>query len=185
MLTLGLIMAIVVIAATYGLDAYNNFVKMLNKIDEAYATMDVYLKKRYDLIPNIVNTVKGYAAHESETLEKVIQARNQAQGAKTMDDRAEGEEAITGSLSRLFALSEAYPDLKANTNFIDLQKQLSDAQQQEKQQEENSQKKAEQRDAFSKKMDELESDDLKISSAENQEDELAMTASSFEQWVEA
>ena len=126
MLTLGLIMAIVVIAVTYGLDAYNNFVKMLNKIDEAYATMDVYLKKRYDLIPNIVNTVKGYAAHESETLEKVIQARNQAQGAKTMDDRAEGEEAITGSLGRLFALSEAYPDLKANTNFIDLQKQLSD-----------------------------------------------------------
>ena len=126
MLTLGVIMAIVIIAVTYGLDAYNNFVKMLNKIDEAYATMDVYLKKRYDLIPNIVNTVKGYAAHESETLQKVIEARNKAQNAKTMDDRVESEEAITGSLGRLFALSEAYPDLKANTSFMNLQTQLSD-----------------------------------------------------------
>ncbi len=125
MITIGVILAVIVIGVTYGLDAYNNFIKMVNKIDEAYATMDVYLKKRYDLIPNLVNTVKGYAAHEAETLDRVIQARNTARDAATMEDKIESESALEGTLSRLFALAEAYPDLKANTSFLDLQKQLS------------------------------------------------------------
>ena len=84
----------------------------------------VYMKKRYDLIPNLVETVKGYASHEKETLQKVIEARNFAQGATTVEDKIAGENALTGTLKSLFAISEAYPDLKANTNFLDLQNQL-------------------------------------------------------------
>lgn len=86
--------------------------------------MDVYLKKRYDLIPNLVETVKGYAKHESETLEKVVAARNMAQSAGTIEEKIEGEKNLTGTLKTLFAVAESYPDLKANTNFLDLQEQL-------------------------------------------------------------
>ena len=86
--------------------------------------MDVYLKKRYDLIPNLVETVKGYATHEKETLERVIAARNMAQGATTIEDKIAGETALQGTLKSLFAVAEGYPDLKANTNFLDLQNQL-------------------------------------------------------------
>ncbi|MCI8631154.1 MAG: LemA family protein [Firmicutes bacterium] len=119
-----IIAALAVIIVIYGLTAYNGFIRMVNRIDEAYATMDVYLKKRYDLIPNLVNTVKGYAAHEQETLDKVIKARNTAQGAATVEDKIAGENALSGTLKTLFAVAEAYPDLKANTNFINLQQQL-------------------------------------------------------------
>lgn len=104
--------------------SYNGFVKLKNAIEEAFSTMDVYLKKRYDLIPNLVETVKGYAKHEKETLESVIQARNMAAGAKTLEDKVAGENMLTGTLKSLFAVAESYPDLKANTNFMDLQEQL-------------------------------------------------------------
>lgn len=103
---------------------YNIFVSLKNSIEEALATMDVYLKKRYDLIPNLVETVKGYAKHESETLEKVITARNIAVNAKNIDESIQGENMLQGTLKSLFALAESYPDLKANDNFIQLQRQL-------------------------------------------------------------
>ena len=119
-----IIVFLVLIIVIYALKAYNGFIRMVNKIDEAYATMDVYLKKRYDLIPNLVNTVKGYAAHEQETLDKVIKARAAAQGAATVEDKIAGENALSGTLKTLFAVAQAYPDLKANTNFINLQQQL-------------------------------------------------------------
>jgi len=115
---------IVVIIALWFISAYNGFVKMRNMVREAFSTMDVYMKKRYDLIPNLVETVKGYAKHEQSTLEKVIAARNAAANATTVESRLEGENALAGTLKSLFALAESYPDLKANTNFMDLQKQL-------------------------------------------------------------
>lgn len=104
--------------------SHNGFVRLKNSIEEAFSTMDVYLKKRYDLIPNLVETVKGYASHEKDTLERVIAARNQAAGATTMEGRIEGENALQGVLKSLFALAEAYPDLKANANFMELQGEL-------------------------------------------------------------
>lgn len=124
------LIAIIVIAVVAGvvllwvIGAYNGFVRLRNMVEEAFSTMDVYLKKRYDLIPNLVETVKGYAAHEAGTLEKVVQARNFAAGASTMEDKIKGENMLQGTLKSLFAIAEAYPDLKANTNFMDLQAQL-------------------------------------------------------------
>lgn len=103
---------------------YNSFVRLRNNCEEAFATMDVYLKKRYDLIPNLVETVKGYASHEKETLERVVAARNMAQNASTLEEKAAGENALQGTLKSLFAVAESYPDLKANQNFTDLQDQL-------------------------------------------------------------
>lgn len=128
-MTTGMIIGLIVIVIAvlfiaWGVGAYNGFVRMRNRIEEAFATMDVYLKKRYDLVPNLVETVKGYAAHESGTLEKVIQARNAAASAATAEERIENENILSGTLKNLFALAEAYPDLKANTNFLDLQSQL-------------------------------------------------------------
>jgi LemA protein len=95
-----------------------------NQVEEAWSTTDVQLKKRYDLIPNLVETVKGYAKHESGTLEAVIKARNIAISAKTTDEKINAENALSGTLKSLFKLKEAYPELKANQNFIDLQNQL-------------------------------------------------------------
>lgn len=118
---IGVIVAILVI---YVIAGYNGFIKFKNKCEEGFATMDVYLKKRYDLIPNLVETVKGYATHEKDTLEKVIAARNMAQGAATIEDKIAGENMLQGTLKTLFAVAEGYPDLKANTNFLDLQNQL-------------------------------------------------------------
>jgi len=119
-----IVVIVIVFAALYVIGGYNSLVKLRNLVEEAFATMDVYLKKRYDLIPNLVETVKGYAAHEASTLEKVVQARNMAASAGTVEDRIQGENMLTGALKSLFALAEAYPDLKANTNFMDLQVQL-------------------------------------------------------------
>lgn len=104
---------------------YNGFIRLKNTIEEAFSTMDVYLKKRYDLIPNLVETVKGYAAHESGTFEKVVQARNMAANATSIEEKLKGENMLQSTLRSLFALAEAYPDLKANTNFLDLQDQLN------------------------------------------------------------
>ena len=123
-ITFIVIIAIVVIGAGWVISAYNGFIKLKNMVEEAFATMDVYLKKRYDLIPNLVETVKGYAAHEAGTLEKVVQARNMAAGATNMEDKIQGENMLQGTLKSLFAIAEAYPDLKANQNFMDLQAQL-------------------------------------------------------------
>lgn len=103
---------------------YNNLVQLRTLCEEAYSTMDVYLKKRYDLIPNLVNTVKGYAAHEEETLTKVIAARNAALKASSANEKQAAEGALNGALGKLFALSEAYPELKANENFKELQNDL-------------------------------------------------------------
>ena len=123
-MVIAIIAAVVVLIVLIFVVMYNGFVRANNDCEEAYSTMDVYMKKRYDLIPNLVETVKGYASHEKETLQKVIEARNFAQGATTVEDKIAGENALTGTLKSLFAISEAYPDLKANTNFLDLQNQF-------------------------------------------------------------
>ena len=103
---------------------YNRLVGLKNKVKEAFSTIGVYLKKRYDLIPNLVETVKGYATHEKSTLENVTQARNAAMGVTNAEDKFAAENMLTGTLKSLFAVAESYPDLKANTNFLDLQRQL-------------------------------------------------------------
>lgn len=108
---------------------YNGLIKLKNRVDEAWSDIDVQLKRRYDLIPNLVETVKGYAAHEKETLEKVVQARNAAMQAQSGGDakkQAEAENALSSTLKSIFALSESYPDLKANQNFLELQRELTD-----------------------------------------------------------
>ena len=119
-----IIIGIIIVLALIFVGMYNSFIKLKNSCDEAYSTMDVYLKKRFDLIPNLVETVKGYAAHEKETLQNVIAARNNLQNASTTEEKLAGENALQGTLKTLFAVAEAYPDLKANTNFLDLQEQL-------------------------------------------------------------
>ena len=119
-----ILLGLVVVIALYAVGGYNSLVSLRNQVEEAFSTMDVYLTKRYDLIPNLVETVKGYAKHEKETLEAVISARNKAVNATTMEGKIEAENAMSGVIGRLFALAESYPDLKANTNFLDLQNQL-------------------------------------------------------------
>ncbi len=120
LIALGILILLVLIFVVL----YNGFIRLKNDCDEAFATMDVYLKKRYDLIPNLVETVKGYAAHESQTLEKVVAARNAAQSAATPETKIAGENALQGTLKSLFAVAESYPDLKANENFQNLSNQL-------------------------------------------------------------
>lgn len=119
-----ILLALLVLILLWAVAAYNSLIRLRNDADEAYSTMDVFLKKRYDLIPNLVETVKGYAKHESATLENVIKARNMGASAGTAAEKFEAENALTGTLRSLFAVAEAYPDLKANANFIDLQNQL-------------------------------------------------------------
>ncbi len=117
------VLAIIVIA--WWISTRNAFVRLKNKVEEAWATIDVYLKKRYDLIPNLVETVKGYAKHESETLKSVVEARNVAMNARTPDEKVLAEKGLNSSLRTLFtAVSESYPELHANANFLDLQNQL-------------------------------------------------------------
>ena len=105
---------------------YNSLIKLKNKCDEAWADIDTQLKRRYDLIPNLVETVKGYAGHEAQTLEKVVSARSQAMQAQGVHEKEVAENMITEALKSIFALSESYPDLKANQNFLDLQQNLSE-----------------------------------------------------------
>ncbi|MFH1780574.1 MAG: LemA family protein [Candidatus Nealsonbacteria bacterium] len=105
---------------------YNRFVTLRNRVKEAWADIDVQLKRRYDLIPNLVETVKGYAVHERELFEKVTQARSQAMGAQTIKERGDAENALSQTLKSLFAVSENYPQLKASENFLELQKELTD-----------------------------------------------------------
>ena len=120
-----IIIGIIIVLAIAFVGMYNSFIKLKNSCEEAFSTMDVYMKKRFDLIPNLVETVKGYAAHEKETLEKVMAARNGIQSAATVEEKMAQENVLTGTLKSLFAVAEAYPDLKANTNFLDLQNQLN------------------------------------------------------------
>jgi LemA protein len=108
-----------------GIGIYNGLISKRMETQNAWSQIDVQLKRRYDLIPNLVETVKGYASHERETLEKVIQARNAAMGAQTVGEHAQAENMLTGALKSLFAVSEAYPDLKANQNFLKLQEELT------------------------------------------------------------
>lgn len=115
-------LVILAVIALWVLSTYNGFVTLRNKVDEAFATMDVYLKKRFDQIPNLVSIVKGYAKHEAETLEKVVAMRS---GAKTQDEMVEAEKQMTQAIRQLMVTVEAYPDLKANTNFMELQQQLN------------------------------------------------------------
>jgi LemA protein len=123
-ITLSILGFLIIMLVIWFIATYNRFVSLKNGIDEAFSTMDVYLKKRYDLIPNLVSTVKGYAKHEKETLEKVITARNMAMSSKNVEEKVANENALTGTLKTLFALSESYPELKADKNFIDLQNSL-------------------------------------------------------------
>jgi LemA protein len=125
MAVVGILIAIVVLVALYVLMQYNGLVKVRNRIENAWAQIDVQLKRRYDLIPNLVETVKGYATHEKSTLEAVITARNAAMGAQGVADKATAENGLSGTLKSLFALSESYPDLKANQNFLNLQEELT------------------------------------------------------------
>jgi len=124
-----ILIIVLVVLALIVMSLYNGLVKNRVKVDNAWSDIAVYLKKRYELIPNLVSTVKGYAAHESQTLERVIAARNQAinNGANaSVSDVAASQAAISTGLRSIFALSENYPDLKANTNFIELQNSLKD-----------------------------------------------------------
>lgn len=124
-----------VVLVVYGIYAYNNFIKLIQRAKEAWADIDVQLKRRYDLIPNLVETVKGYAGHERETLDNVTQARAQATQIhvdpsnltpESIAAMAGAEQALTGALGKLLAVAENYPDLKANQNFLELQRELSD-----------------------------------------------------------
>ncbi len=132
---LTILLGVVAVAAVYVIYAYNNFVKLVQRSKEAWADIDVQLKRRYDLIPNLIETVKGYAAHERETFEAVTEARTNATAThidasditpEQIAAMAGAESALSGALSRLLAVAENYPDLKANTNFLELQRELSD-----------------------------------------------------------
>jgi LemA protein len=120
------IIALILILIVWVIFAYNRFVALVNHAKEAWADIDVQLKRRYDLIPNLVNTVKGYATHESTAFEKVTQARAAAMGAGNIADKGKAENMLTSALKSIFAVAEAYPDLKANQNFLALQTELSD-----------------------------------------------------------
>lgn len=125
-MTVYIILGVVAVVVLWVIFAFNRFVRLTNRCEEGWSDIDVQMKRRYDLIPNLVETVKGYAAHEAGTLQKVTEARTKAMGATTVAQHAEAENMLTGALKSLFAVSESYPDLKANTNFVELQRELSD-----------------------------------------------------------
>lgn len=120
------ILVIVVVLILWVIATYNSLVTFRNRVKDAWSQIDVQLKRRFDLIPNLVETVKGYTKHESETLESVIKARNTYMSATLPEDQMKADGELTKAVSKLFALAESYPDLKANTNFTDLQKELNE-----------------------------------------------------------
>ena len=124
MIAVVVLLVILVPLVVFVITQYNSLVRLRNETQNAWAQVDVVLRRRYDLVPNLVETVKGYAAHERETLEAVIQARSGAIDASAVADQADSENMLSGALKRLFALSEAYPALKADNNFMELQKEL-------------------------------------------------------------
>lgn len=121
-----ILLAVVVAVAGYALLVYNGLIRQRNQVKEAWSDIDVQLKRRYNLIPNLVETVKGYATHEREAFDSVTQARARAMGATTPEEQAKAENMLSSTLKSLFAVAEAYPDLKANANFLELQRELSD-----------------------------------------------------------
>ena len=125
---LWIVVLVLVVFCVYAIVVYNGFVVLKNRVNEAWSDIEVQLKRRYDMIPNLVETVKGYAKHESQTLENVIQARNMAMGVdkENLKKMAQNENILSGTLKSLFALSENYPQLQANTNFLELQRELRD-----------------------------------------------------------
>ena len=128
MLLLGVLVVLGILVVGYVVLTYNGLITLRNRTKEAWSDIEVQLKRRYDMIPNLVETVKGYAAHESGTLEKVIQARNMAMAVNPADikQHAQSESVLTGALKSIFALSENYPTLQANANFLELQRELRD-----------------------------------------------------------
>ena len=120
-----IIITIIVLILIYFGITYNSLVKLSNTVKEAFSTMDVYLKKRWDLIPNIVETVKGYAKHEKSTLKEIIELRNSAYDNMTVNEKVDMNNKLSQEINRIMAISESYPDLKANENFKDLSKQLT------------------------------------------------------------
>ena len=126
MIPLYILLGAAVLIGLWAVAAYNRFISLVNRTDEAWADIDVQLKRRYDLIPNLVNTVKGYAQHEKETFEKVTEMGAKAMSAQGTADQAQAENMLGGALANLFAVAENYPELKANENFLELQRELSD-----------------------------------------------------------
>jgi LemA protein len=121
-----IITGLIIAAALWGVALYNSLVSLRQRNRQAFADIDVQLTQRHDLVPNLVETVKGYAKHERETMDAVVAARNEAVSARGAAQKAEAENMLSAALGRLFALAEAYPDLKANQNFLELQQQLED-----------------------------------------------------------
>ena len=121
-----IVLAVIVVVVLWAIAVYNGLVSMRQRVNQAFADVDVQLKQRHDLVPNLVETVKGYAAHERGTLDEVVKARNAAVSAQGPAQQAAAENMLSGALRQLFALSEAYPDLKANANFQQLQAELTD-----------------------------------------------------------
>jgi LemA protein len=121
-----IILVVLAVVLLWIIFVYNGFVRLVNRTKEAWADIDVQLKRRYDLIPNLVNTVKGYATHESSAFENVTKARSAAMGAGTLAEKGKAENDLAGALKSVFAIAEAYPDLKANQNFLSLQQELAD-----------------------------------------------------------
>ena len=125
MIAVWIVLAILVLLLLYVIVSYNSLVRVRNRTDDSWSQIDVQLRRRYDLIPNLVETVKGYAAHERQTFEAVTQARTQGLNAQGVAEQAQAENMITGALKSLFAVAEAYPELKANQNFLALQEELT------------------------------------------------------------
>ncbi len=121
-----ILIIVVVLIILWGVSVYNNLIVLRNRVKDQWAQIDVQLKRRFDLIPNLVETVKGYAKHEKDTLDAVIKARNSYMSAKLPEDEMKADGELNQAISKLFALSESYPELKANTNFQELQKELSE-----------------------------------------------------------
>src|ERR1700677_3748509 len=120
-----IVLAVIVVVIAWAIAVYNGLISMRQRVNQAFADIDVQLRQRHDLVPNLVETVKGYAAHERGTLDEVVKARNAAVSAQGTPQQAAAENQLSGALRQLFALSEAYPDLKANTNFQALQAELT------------------------------------------------------------
>ena len=121
-----ILLGVVAVLVIWVVVSYNGFIRLINHAKEAWADIEVQMKRRYDLIPNLVNTVKGHATHQATAFEKVTAARSAAMGAKTMGDHAKSEAMLGAAVTGLFGIAEAYPDLKANVNFLELQRELSD-----------------------------------------------------------
>lgn len=126
MIILYIVLGVIAVVVLWAIFSYNGFVSLRNRAKEAWSDIEVQMKRRYDLIPNLVETVKGYATHERQTLDSVTNARTAAMGAQTVEEHAKAENMLTDTLKSLFAVAESYPDLKANANFLELQRELSD-----------------------------------------------------------